>query len=765
MLRLTHFYFLLLCSVLFISPHSFAEEPPPPPANTEAAQAVEAELEEHEKQVEAELEEHEKEHVLVISEEALSALATQLSEEKFELLKDALLEKPFSPEIRNQILLLQDQEFTDEEVEKVHNSIDLYFGLLDKIKRVIPAISSVTELKKKIEDAEKTLDGLLKEDKETLLADIEAWRAKLATEAYSFKKQAYQLGFDSINPEKLPNMLTDLGYTDELNESIHTAIFEYLSVLKKTKTAESLIQSIEEVSSLIEEKEKEQKNASTDEEKVKISEELKKLLSRLTKLERDFNVMATGIDIETDEEEKNKNVNWEQELKDVFSPVIVQLRKVTEPSRKIELLRSNITYYEQQLPQIKDGIKQVDSLLVESHHKLVNEKLTATKEYWQQQEKEFISKLEIAEGQLIELQRKKTSPAEAFNYFTDALFSQRSKNLFFAFATFFITFFIFHLLRRFFMWANPLSRIPKYKLVANIIDVGLYLLTFIASILALVVTLYVTNEILVLGLVLLILLGVMWTLRDALPKFAEQIKLLLGYGAVRQGERVMYNDLPWLVESIGIFSYLKNPLLTGGTLRLPLKDLIDLRSREFDEKETWFPCKEGDYILINRTDWRKVILQTPNVIKFDWFEMVESMPMKNFLRQSVYNISTAPFWSGITFYISYQHRDIVLDDVVAKLNAFIAEEIKVEPYAEHIVYLWVDFAELTDTSLGVMAWLQLAPEAAPKYGNAKMRLTQICLKAANKYNWEVLRFAPVMLDKPQNFDPEQAKVLPDLNQQ
>lgn len=764
MLRLFHLYLLLLCSVLFISPHSFAEDPPPPPVNTETAQAVEAELEEHEKKVEAELEEHEKEHVLVISEEALSALATQLSEEKFELLKEALLDKPFSPETGNQILLLQDQGFTDDEVEKAQKSLDLYFGLLDKIKRVIPAISSVTELKKKIEEAEKTLDSLLKEDKETLLADIEAWRAKLATESYNFKRQAYQLGFDSINPEKLPSMLTDLGYTDELNENIHTAIFEYLSVLKKTKTAESIIQSIEEVSNLITEKEEEQKKATTDEEKVQISEELKQLLTRLTKLERDFNVMATGIDIEVDEEEKNKNVNWEQELKDVFSPVVVQLRKVTEPSRKIELLRSNITYYEQQLPQIKDGIKQVDSLLAESHHEQVNEKLTATKEYWQQQEKEFTSKLEIAKDQLVELQRKKTSPAEAFNYFTDALFSQRSKNLIFAFATFFITFFAFHLLRRFFMWANPLSRIPKYKLITNIIDVGLYLLAFIASILALIVTLYVTDEILVLGLVLLILLGIIWTLRDALPKFVEQIKLLLGYGAVRQGERVIYNGLPWLVESIGIYSYLTNPLLTGGTMRLPLKDLIDLRSREFDEREPWFPCKEGDYVLINRTRWLKVILQTPQVIKFEWYDMIESMPINNFITQSIYNISVTPFWSGVTFYIAYEHRHDV-NDIIEKLNAFVVEEVKEKPYAEHIITPWVDFAEFTDTSLGVMAWLKFAPSGAARYSTAKMHLTQICLAAANKYGWEVLRFAPVMLDKPKNFDPEQAKGLPDLNPQ
>jgi len=243
-------------------------------------------------------------------------------------------------------------------------------------------------------------------------------------------------------------------------------------------------------------------------------------------------------------------------------------------------------------------------------------------------------------------------------------------------------------------------------------------------------------------------LGALWTMKDKLPRFSEQIKLLLGYGPVREGEKVIYDGIQWRVESIGIYSYLKNPLLTGGTLRLPISDLIGMRSRPYDERETWFPCKEGDYVLINHKDWRKVIKQTPQRIDFDWFEMIETMPTSTFLSQKVFNLSNAPFWAGINFHIDFQHRHDVLEDIVAKLTTFVEEEVKKLPFAKDVLYPWVDLGGINDRSLGLMAWLQMKPEAAGKYGTVPMALSKICLRAANKYGWEIKQFYHVSQQQP-----------------
>ena len=250
--------------------------------------------------------------------------------------------------------------------------------------------------------------------------------------------------------------------------------------------------------------------------------------------------------------------------------------------------------------------------------------------------------------------------------------------------------------------------------------------------------------------------GIIWGAKNTLPEFAEQIKLLLGFGPVRQGERVLINGIPYRVEMMGVYSYLKNPLLTGGTLRLPLKDLVGMRSRPYDEKEPWFPCKEGDYVLIDGlSTWRQVKLQTPEETVFNWFEMEESMPTSSFMGRKIFNISATPFWAGINFSIAYKHRFEALGDLRDKLSKFVEEEIKKQPYGEHILYPWVDLAGFgDDSSLTFMVWVQAAPEAAHKYGAMSLDLTHIALNAANKYGWEIIRFKPVAVHHP-----EQAKVL------
>jgi len=295
------------------------------------------------------------------------------------------------------------------------------------------------------------------------------------------------------------------------------------------------------------------------------------------------------------------------------------------------------------------------------------------------------------------------------------------------------------------------SYIPKFRLIGAIINVFLYLMAFVVATLATIVSLYISGEILALAIVAILLLGALWTMKDKLPRFSEQIKLLLGYGPVREGERIMYDGIPWRVESIGIYSYLKNPLLTGGTLRLPIGDLISMRSRPYEEQESWFPCKEGDYVLINNKDWRRVIEQTPQRVKFEFFEMHETMPTSSFLSQKIFNISATPFWAGISFYIDFQHRYVALDDIISKLTAFVEEEFKKLPFGEDAIYLWIDLGEVTDTSLGLMAWAQMKPEAASKYSTVKMKLTQICLRAANKYGWEIKRFHQIAQHSPDSF--------------
>lgn len=679
-----------------------------------------------------------------ISAGAISSLAAQLSEEKFGVLKGKLLNVEYAETPLNTALEeLHGLDFSEEEITTVRNSLRLYYDMLEKINQVAPLIYAANETKKEIAKLEKNLETLLKDEQGKVVEEIKALKVQLQTTQQSFQVIAQQFDFDALNFDRLPGMLTDLGYEDSFYDVIYAELSAYLAANRKVKTSESIVKSLDEVLQKIKDLENKQKEAETDEQKQAMGKQLQELAERKNTLLHDFTLNATGIDTSTLEKQKTEKVDWREELNQIFSPIVVGLTALTEPSRRLELLRSNVASYEQHLPKIRTGLTQLQTLIDKSTQRNVKQRLEKEQEYWQQQEKELITKLEVAKQQLIELQEKKVSITEAFISFKDAVFSKRGLNILSAIGLFFATFIGLFLLRRLVMLVNPLTYIPRFRFISNLIDVFLYTLTFTIAVLVLMFSLYVAGEILVLGVVAIMLLGMIWALRSAIPKYFEQIKLMVGIGPVRQGEKVIYNGIGWRVDSIGIYCYLRNPALTPGELRLPIKDLIDMRSRPYDEDEKWFPSQEGDYVLIDGKNYRQIVKQTPEniIVKVMGGEVI--MPTKSYLSSDISNLSAAPFYHGTSLFIAYEHRYELLEQIVDQLREHVDNGIKASPFGESALYVFVEFASFTDKSLEIWAWLQSKSEVAGRYVGIKLTLEKLCLEAANKYGWQILRFNPI----------------------
>lgn len=762
-------------------------------------------------QIETNQEHHEektkKEELLKVSQEAITSLTSQLSEQQFKILEKELVGQPYaeldfsalktpesftqekaaaeaktkteaeaetatessteaaqdtaiealeSPETetateqqeaeKKQILEKQAEEegvvlFSEEDLEKIRNSLNAYLDMLTKIQQVAPLIQAANDIKLQIEKLEDGIGSLMKDEKLQVEEEIAELKTQFNTYMDEFKKISHQFDFESINFDKLPGMIDDLGYENSFYDTVFAYLSEYLGLVKKIETASSINNSQAEVNKIIKEKELELNEATTEQEKKAIAQEIEKLIKRKKDLNHEFTLNATGIDTSTLEQKDTKKISVEEELTKVFSPLIVGLTEITEPSRRVEFLRSKVTSYEQHLPKIRDGLKQVDTLLEDTRDAEVKRRLLEEKEHWQQQEKEFSAKLEVVKQQLIELENRKVSPIAAFEQFMQAIFSKRGLNILLSITFFFATFFILMFIRRFILLINPFSYIPKLRFIANIIDVILYLLTFVIAALVLMVSLFAAGEVLALALVVIILFGMAWAMRNTLPNFIEQIKLLLGFGPVREGEKVIYDGIAWEVDSIGIYSYFKNPLLIGGEIRLPLRDLIDLRSRPFDEQgEELFPCKMGDYLLLDQANYRRVLRQGTQFITFDVLGMEETMPTDEFLEKNITNLSKTPFWVMSTLHIAYRHRFEVIDEIIPKLAKYLEEEFKKTPFGEHLILVWVGYAGLSDTSINLLTWLQMKSEAAEKYNPISVNLNKICLNAANKYEIELVRF-------------------------
>ena len=100
--------------------------------------------------------------------------------------------------------------------------------------------------------------------------------------------------------------------------------------------------------------------------------------------------------------------------------------------------------------------------------------------------------------------------------------------------------------------------------------------------------LYVLGDWLILAIIMVFLVGVLFALRNSLPRYMHEVRLLLNLGPVREGERVIYQSLPWRVSRLNIYSSLVNPSLTGGIIRLPLSEMLQLVSRRWSRDEPWF---------------------------------------------------------------------------------------------------------------------------------------------------------------------------------
>ena len=129
-------------------------------------------------------------------------------------------------------------------------------------------------------------------------------------------------------------------------------------------------------------------------------------------------------------------------------------------------------------------------------------------------------------------------------------------------------------------------------------------------ILATLMVFYARGDVLFLTLALIMLAGAALALRQTLPRYTAEIRLLLGVGPVREGERLVLNGIPFTVESLSVYSVLRNPVLEG-VVRLPLHAMNDFASRPAGQ-EPWFPCAPEDFLLLDNGRLGKVLRQTPS---------------------------------------------------------------------------------------------------------------------------------------------------------
>jgi hypothetical protein len=219
---------------------------------------------------------------------------------------------------------------------------------------------------------------------------------------------------------------------------------------------------------------------------------------------------------------------------------------------------------------------------------------------------------------------------------------------------------------------------------------------------------------------------------------------LLNMGTVREGERLVYQGLPWRVEALNFHTDLINPRLKGGLLKLPLRELMSLRSRPYEPDEPWFPCRENEWVMLADGTVGQVVMQTPEMVELALFGGSRKTYLTaEFLKQNPNNISRG-FRVSVPLRLDYQHQGEIAREIPVKLRDFVERKIRQETFAKHLLGVGVEFREAQPSSLDLAILVDFAGKAAPHYDRLTRTIPQLAVEACNQYGW-VIPFSQVTI--------------------
>jgi len=497
-----------------------------------------------------------------------------------------------------------------------------------------------------------------------------------------------------------------------------------------------LLQSIDQVSDEIEKAQDILQGTSGLGREKELREKITRLSLKRNDLETTFSQLATNVETGRVDEEKKTGMDLKKELKELLSPAFRELKKLTTGPREIEKHRSDIETYELQLLKIKNAIDHIDDILGYAEKAPLVKKLNDMKKQWVNRQNEITTRMNIAKSRLeLKLSARK-SFSESVKEIMQIFFKSRGRNLLLSFLAFICIWLIFFYLHKPIRKYSPIHH-EKRSFYARLFDVLYYLCGMLFSMFALLAVLYFSGDWVLLSICAVFLIGIGWASKQAVPLAWQQAKLMLNIGPVREGELIVIRGIPYEVQAINLYTQMLNRSLSGGMLRLPLKDLLDLRSRPLDENEPWFPCEHGDWVVLSNGTHGRVIAQTPETVRLELLGgAVVSWRTLGFLAQSPVNLSSG-FRLWVTFRIDYAHRAAITSQLPEIFEKNIPKGLADMGYDPVTKKITVQFKVAGPSSLDLEILADFYGAAAPDYEILKRAVSSVCIDICNNNEWTV----------------------------
>jgi small-conductance mechanosensitive channel len=502
------------------------------------------------------------------------------------------------------------------------------------------------------------------------------------------------------------------------------------------ETLQNLVSLQENLKQDIEDLSKQIAQAKSDSQKQSLSESLTKLESDLDATEKNLENISAGIDLSALRDEEETKFDIQEELFGLLKPAIDEMKDMTSHIRQKSDLKERVVYYEERLKVIESALKNANNLLQQSESKEIKSSLSGMVSDWEKKRAFMQSELKSAQLQLDELLASEASITEASQSYLKSFFQKRGLYLIEALAVVLLiallSRFSLNLMRRYMPGFKKKHRSFRTRLLELIHRIVTIFLVIVGP----MVVFYVVEDWVLFSLSILLLLGIAWTLRQALPRYWHQIQLFLNIGSVREGERIEMDGLPWLVEQINVFCTLVNPT-ADLKQRVPIDDLVDLKSRPGKSDEPWFPCKLDDWVILSDGVRGKVI-----GISLELVQLVErggaqkTYVTGDFLAASPRNLSTN-FRLKEILGISYNLQKQSTGEIPEILQAYIQKQIEAEGYADQLLNLRVEFALANSSSLDLVVIADFDGQLGDLYNRLRRAIQRWCVDACTENDWEI----------------------------
>jgi hypothetical protein len=470
-------------------------------------------------------------------------------------------------------------------------------------------------------------------------------------------------------------------------------------------------------------------------EKEKIQTTIDNLEEIIANHETSFEIILTGgTEFEIDETIAKKSFDWEQDLIEILQPFLRELHKLTENKRRFDDLHFKITFHQNQIQKINDALKHISQIEKEG---LQNETLLEFErinQKWLTQLNESKHLFEVAKLQRDEmLHIKAEQQTSLFDYIQD-LSESRWVTLLLALSAFIGVYLLMLMILKLFTWmANRKNKKRNY--FQRVISVLYYILIFILALTAFFYVLEVRDEPVMTGITIVLLICLIWVLKNSLPAYIEELRLLLNTGSAREGECIIYNGVTMQIQNLQYYTNLSNPLLPDLKLRLTLSELKKYVSRPVSKDEPWFPCKEGDYVMLYGDIFGKVknitlesiVLSLPDGI------MPITYTIEDFLIANPRNFSQG-FVAQTVFAIDPRNFKISTTLIPQILTEEISLKIKKEIFGNSLINLSVEFKN-AESSLLYEIIATFEGDAADKFYYIVRVLQRYAVEVCNEKEW------------------------------